>query len=71
MIFRELAKEKVNVTLPPEIATAIRVMAAQNRRSMAATVTELVCAAINQDPQEYGISPTIRRPRRTREATPA
>jgi hypothetical protein len=56
--FREIKKESLQVQAPIEIAGLVREKAAQERKSISAMTTELLCMSLGRDPRSFGIEPT-------------
>lgn len=60
--FRELTKESMEVRVPIRLATRLRQVALDERRSISSVLTRTLARGFGEDPARYGIE--------TAEATP-
>lgn len=56
--FTRLAKEKVSIWVPPEVALRLRLRAAKQLKSSSEVGTELLALSLGLDPGKYGIGAT-------------
>ncbi len=52
-----MVKESLQAQIPVPVATLLRQKAADDRRSLSATTTEMLCRAFKIDPAQFGIEP--------------